>query len=206
MMKPKLTFITLMTLLMTITAVFAADDDEKEITKLAVRGMAELDKPADQLRLTIGVITENNDASTAMEANARRMRDVIKAIEKAGLTDDEYETGRFRVMPRYSRRPRQPDPSWRVRIVDYEVTNTVNIKAKLDHIAAKLIEAASKAGANTIDSIAFDLADPRIYRSEAIVEATKNAIEDASVLAAASSLNLVRIMSIQNFFRSSPPS
>ncbi len=196
MMNPKLTFITLMTLLMTVTAVFATDEDEKEIPKLAVRGMAELEKPADQLRLTIGVITENNDATTAMEANARLMRDVIKAIEKAGLTDDEYETGRFRVMPRYSRRPRQPDPTWRPRIVDYEVTNTVNIKSKQLDIVAKLIEAASKAGANTIDSISFDLADPRMYRREAIDEATRNAIADANVLAEASSLRLVRIMSI----------
>ena len=196
MMKSKLTFITMMTLLFTVTVAFAADDDEKEIPKLAVRGMAELEKPADQLRLTIGVITENNDATAAMEENARRMRNVIKAIEKAGLTDDEYETGRYQVRPRYTRRPRQLDPSWRPRIVDYEVTNTVNIKSKKLDITAKLIEAASKAGANTIDSISFDLADPRMYRREAIAEATRNAIADANVLADASSLRLVRIMSI----------
>ena len=119
MMKSKLTFITMMTLLFTVTVAFAADDDEKEIPKLAVRGMAELEKPADQLRLTIGVITENNDATAAMDENARRMRNVIKAIEKAGLSDDEYETGRERVMPRYhSRRQRQIEPSLRPRTIE----------------------------------------------------------------------------------------
>lgn len=196
MMKSKLAFITMMTLLLNAPVTLAADDDEKEIPKLAVRGMAELEKPADQLRLTIGVITENKDATVAMKENARRMKNVIKAIERAGLSDDEYETGQFRIMPRYSRRPRQPDPNWRPRIIDYEVTNTVNIKTKNLDIAAELIESASKAEANTIDSISFDLADQRKYRSEAIAEATRNAIADANVLAEASSLKLVRIMSI----------
>ena len=57
-------------------------------------------------------------------------------------------------------------------------------------------DAAGKAGANSIDSIAFDLSEPRIHRAEAIATATRHAIEDATVLAEASSLKLVRIMSI----------
>ena len=50
------------------------DGHHEVLAKLTVRGNAQLHKPADQLRLTIGVITENNDATTAMEANARLMR------------------------------------------------------------------------------------------------------------------------------------
>lgn len=171
-------------------------DDEKEIPKLAVRGEAELEKPADQLRLIIGVISEGPLATEVLEANARRMRDVIKAVEKAGLTKEEYQTGRFSVRPKYTRRPRTADPEWKPQIIGYEVSNSINIKTKKLDLAAKLIDASNQAGANSIDSIAFDLADRRMYRAEAIAEATRHAIADANILAESASLELVRIMSI----------
>lgn len=171
-------------------------DDEKDIPKLAVRGMAELEKPADQLRLTIGVISEGRLATEVLDDNARLMRDVVKAVEKAGLTKDEYQTGRFRVRPKYTRRPRTAEPEWKPQIIGYEVSNSINIKTMNLDLAAELIEVANKAGANSIDSIAFDLADRRRYREEAIAEATRHAIADANILADNASLRLVRIMSI----------
>lgn len=196
-MMKRLIMMALLAMLLPVTnALSAPQNDEKEITKLAVRGTAELKKPADELRLTVGVITVHRDATEAMQENAKRMTAVIRAIKKAGLDDDEFETGRFRVMPRYSRRPRQPDPDWRPRIVDYEVTNTLNIATRQLDLAAKLIDSANRAGANTIDSISFGLANPRMYRAEAIKEATRHAIEDANVLAESAALKLVRIMSM----------
>lgn len=195
-MNRSLTAIVLALPFLLVTAAAPAQDDKPEIPKLAVRGMAELDKPADQLRITVGVVTEGKDAPEVLEENAKRMSDVVKAVQHAGLDEDEYQTGQFRVMPQYSRRPRNPDVEWVPQIVGYQVTNTLDIKTKKLKLAAELIDAANKAGANSIDSIAFDLADPRKYRAEAIAEATKNAIDDANVLAGSASLRLVRIMSI----------
>jgi len=176
--------------------VCAAQDEKPEIPKLAVRGTAELEKPADQLRISIGVVNDGRDATEVLRENSSRMADVIKALQQAGLEAGEYETGRFQVMPRYSRRPRTADEQWMPEIVGYEVRNTVNIKTRRLDKAAEIIDAANKAGANSIDSIAFDLADPRKHRAEAIAEATRNAVDDAGVLAAAASLRLVRILSI----------
>lgn len=193
MFNPLATLVLSLTIL---NGAIAADDDDKNITKLAVRGTAELEKPADQLRLSIGVINEGRDATEVLEENSRSMTKVVAAVKKAGLTSDEYSTGRFRVMPVYSRRPRKPDPDWKPVITGYRVTNTINVKTLQLDLAAELIEAANKAGANSIDSISFTLSDPRKYRTEAIEEATRNAIEDATVLAETASLRLVRIFSI----------
>jgi uncharacterized protein len=113
-----------------------------------------------------------------------------------GLTDDEYETGRFQVQPVYSRRPARADADWFPQIVGYRVTNSVLVKTKQLELAGRIIETANKAGANSIDFIQFTLADARIHRAEAIGAATANALADANALAEAAGLRLVRIVSI----------
>jgi uncharacterized protein YggE len=169
---------------------------KKVIPNLTVRGSAELMKPADQLRVTIGVISESADAREALGDNSKRMREVVGAIEGVGLKEDEYETGRFQIRPIYSRPPRNPPPQWRAQITGYEVTNTVMVRTKQLALAGDLIEAANKAGANTIDSIGFDLADERKFRAEAISEATAHALADARKLAESAGVKLVRLLFI----------
>jgi uncharacterized protein YggE len=173
-----------------------AQSQDKPVATLTVRGKAELSKPADQLRLRLGVVTKSAQAKAALVENSRRMNEVITALEKVGLVKGEYETGRFSLQPVYTRRPRQPDPDWRPQIVGYEVTNTLSIKTQKLELAGELIEAGNEAGANTIDVVGFDLADPRTHRAEAIATATAHAIADARTLADAASLRLARIISV----------
>lgn len=164
---------------------------------LTVRGQAELDKPADQLMVTIGVVTEAENAARALEENSEKMQAVVDAIEHVGLGEKEYETGRFQIRPVYSSRPPGTrDPEWQPRIRGYRITNTVEITTKQIDLAGELIQKANEAGANTIDNISFGLASPRDHRAEAIAAATANAISDARELAKAASLRLVRIVSI----------
>ena len=96
---------------MLASATGAQEQKLEDAAKLTVRGQARLEKPADQLRLRVGVVTEAPEARAALAANSRRMNDVVKAIDKVGLKPDEYETGRFSLRPVYSRRPRQAPPA-----------------------------------------------------------------------------------------------
>lgn len=175
------------------------DDDKKnKITpQMTVRGEAELNKPADQLRMSIGVISEDPDAQKALDDNSKAMEKVVDALNKAGLDKGEYQTGRFRVSPMYSRRPPRAEEDWRPQITGYQVTNTIDVKTKKLDLAGKLIQAANKAGANTINGITFDMADNRTHRAEAIREATKNARDDAKVLTEAAGVRIVRVLSVR---------
>lgn len=176
------------------------------IATLTVSGEAEVERPADQLRLRLGVVTDAEDAQVAMEENSRRMNDVVEAVQKAGLTKDEYETGQFQIQPRYSQPPRgghQQD--WKPSIVGYQVINRIIIKTKKLEATAELLQAATEAGANSIDSIDFDLADRRKHRAEAIAAATKNARSDAKALAEAAGQRLVRVLSINLDHAFTPP-
>jgi len=175
-----------------------ADHVMKEtIPTLTVRGQAELEKPADQLMIAIGVMTEHANAADALSENSRRMRAVVEAMEDVGLDEKEYETGRFQIRPQYtSRPPGNRDAEWQPRIRGYVVTNTVQISTKQLDLAGELIQQANEAGANTIDNISFGLASPRDHRAEAIAAATANAMADAQELARAADLKLVRIVTI----------
>lgn len=168
----------------------------EDTPKLTVRGDVELRRPADELQIRIGVVTESREAAEALDENSARMMEVVDALKLLGLSQDEYETGRFRVRPNYSRRPRQAGPEWKPQIIGYEVTNDVLVRTGQLDLAGELIEQANKAGANTIEVIGFTLSDPRQYRAEAIAGAARNAAADARALADAAGLTLVRVLAV----------
>ena len=59
-----------------------------------------------------------------------------------------------------------------------------------------LVAEAAKAGANEIGALNFSLSNPRSSRSRAIQTATKHAIADATTLAEAADVDLVRILQL----------
>lgn len=170
--------------------------DEPFFPKLAVSGSSTIRKPADQLTLTISVVTKGDTASKALADNNQNMNAVIESIKKLGFEKGEYQTGQFNIQPVYSIPPKNPPPEWKAVITGYDVTNSVNIiTAKLDKAPA-IIDATSKSGANKISNITFGLADPGEHKAEAIKNAAANAIADANALAEAANLKLIRILNI----------
>lgn len=181
-------------------ATAATEDDDtiklEDVPQLTVRGEARLAKAADEVRLNVGVQTQGADAREALDANTRRMNAVIDAITEAGLSADDYETGRFRIRPEYARRPRNASNDWRPTIIGYTVTNSLLIKTQRLELIGDLIAACNDAGANDVGIAGFGLSNPEQYRDEAITAATTRAVSDAKVLAAAADLELVRILRI----------
>lgn len=182
-------------LLISSPALMAAQNTA-ENPRLAVHGEAELLVPADQLQLDIGVIASAQTVEQAIAINGRQMQKIEKALLDIGLNKQEYQTSRFEIQPNWSSQPRDANTSWRSEIVGYTITNKFQIKTTRLDLAAKIIDAGSKAGANSIDSIVFDLSDPRKHKDKAIRVATQNAITDAKSLADSASVQLDRIISI----------
>ena len=171
--------------------------DEKEtIPMLTVTGEAALEKPADQLHISLAVVSNNPEAAKAVSENSRKMNRVIDALKRLGLTEKEYETGHFSITPRYQPRPRNSGNDWKPQIIGYTVENSLNIKTTQLSLIGDIIEDGVDAGANSVSSISFDLADRRKHRAEAIREATMNARADAEALAQAAGVKLVRVLSV----------
>jgi uncharacterized protein YggE len=161
-----------------------------------VRGSATLDKPADQLELVFGVVTQEPTADASARRNAALMSQVQKALRKAGVAEGQLATLDFRLDPVYSERPRDAGPEWQPTVQSYRVSNRVRVRSQELARAGELIDTATRAGANSVDSVQFGLADPRKHRDEAIRAATANALADARSLADAASVELVRVREI----------
>lgn len=163
---------------------------------LSVTGQATLYKPADQLNLSVGVVTEADTAATALQENNQKMKALIDALSAKQLSPQEYFTGQFNISPIYAPYPKDPPPDWTQKITAYRVNNSLTIRTDKLDLAGELIDAVTKAGANSIENMSFGLKDERRYRQELIQAATSNALQDAKALAAAADLKLIRIQQI----------
>ncbi len=175
----------------------AAPAQPERVPELTVHGEASLQVPADQMRITVGVVTHGVTAEAALEDNTDKMGEVEKALQRAGLGKEEYRTGFFQIEPKWEIRPRQAAWDWKPGITGYIVRNSFKVVSRQIKLTGKIIEAATSAGANDIQALTFDLADPRHSRAAAIEQATANARADAVTLAAAAGVELIRVLSLQ---------
>ncbi|PNU21494.1 hypothetical protein C2E25_01120 [Geothermobacter hydrogeniphilus] len=79
----KLLILLMVSVPLTCWAVDKPDDPQR--AKLVVQGDALLQVAADQVRFSVGVISEDRDAGSALEKNSRAMRQVEKALIRVGL-------------------------------------------------------------------------------------------------------------------------
>ncbi len=189
---------TCLALLMAFGAVAApaASGEPAIIPQLTVRGNATIQVPADQLQIQVGVATEAKTVEQALQENTVKIKAIEKVFKEIGLSKKEYKTGRFQIQPRWSTRPPQHHGLWQPGITGYRVNNHFSIKTRQIELGGKIIESCTRAGANTINSIIFDLANPQMYRTQAITAATTNARADANALASAAELKLGEVLNI----------
>ncbi|MEC7839087.1 MAG: SIMPL domain-containing protein [Chlamydiota bacterium] len=163
---------------------------------LTITGSATLLKPADLLSISLGVTTEGQDAEVTLEENSAKMQQLILALNKIGIEKPEYKTGSFSITPLYAQPPKNPPSNWQSHITGYRVINTLIVMTDKLKMAGTIIDAASGAGANNINSIEFSIKDNRDYRAEAISTASANALSDARTLAEATGVTLTNIRSV----------
>jgi uncharacterized protein len=145
-----------------------------------------------------GVTTQGATAGQAMSANAAAMTRVIAALKKAGVAEKDIQTSSIQLNPVYG----QPvvGPNGQVvqepRIVGYQATNMVAIKARDIKNFGKVLDALVASGANQISGPSFQMNDPSGAMDEARVNAIKAARARADLYAKAYGLRVVRIVSI----------
>jgi hypothetical protein len=206
-MKPIIIFFSVMlsfAVMIGANAEGSASADAKSMvqTLLHVRGEAELKVAPNQVTILLGVTTQNKTSKSALTDNNRSMNKIITALNETGISskndNKEITTQSFNIQPVWSSRPRAltTNEEWKPTITAYRVNNTIKVvTAKLDLIG-DIITKATAAGANQIQSIDFDLSNPRQYREAAIESAIQNANTDAGFVAKASGLKVSGIKTI----------
>ena len=146
----------------------------------------------------IGVHTEEDTAAEAVAVNNDETQQVIEALKKAGVDAKDIRTTNFSIWPN-----QQYSPDGQPMGTRYVVDNSVFVTVReLDNLG-DLLDAAVEAGANSINSIQFDVADKTDAVKKAREEAVKDAKSQAQELAGAAGVKLGEIQSI-SFYDSVP--
>ncbi len=165
---------------------------------LNVNGLGQVNLTPDIAYIYIGVHSEGATASEAVELNKTQTNSLITAIKKSGVDEKDIRTTNFSIWP-----SQQYGPDGTITGTVYMVDNTVYITVRNLDGLGDLLDSAISAGANTINSIQFDVADKAAALKEARAKAVADARAQAEEMSAAAGVELGEIQSI-NFYESSP--
>ena len=167
---------------------------------LSVSGNGQAYLAPDIAYIYVGVHTEKLTAAEAVAENTTQTQTVIDALKKAGIDEKDIRTTNFSIYPQDKFDPQTGTPTGDK---TYVVDNTVYVTIrKLDQLG-DLLDTVVKAGANSVNSVQFDV----VNKAEALKQARSDAVKDAEAqakeLADAAGLSLGPIQSI-NFVDNQP--
>jgi uncharacterized protein YggE len=150
--------------------------------------------------LYLGVHTEKLTAAEAVAENNTQTQGVISALTDFGIDAKDIRTTNFSIWPMDKYDPATGAPTGQK---TYAVDNTVYVTLRdLDKLG-DLLDTIVQAGANTVNSIQFDVADKDAALKDARAEAVKDATAKAQELADAAGVQLGELQTI-SFLDSQP--
>jgi uncharacterized protein YggE len=166
---------------------------------LNVTGTGQVYLTPDIAYIYVGVHTERPTAAEAVSVNKSQTQQVIDSLTGAGVDAKDIRTTNFSIWPNT-----QYDPQTGQQIgTTYAVDNNVYVTVRKLDALGDLLDSTIQAGANSINSIQFDVADKTQALKDARTAAVKNAEAQAEELATAAGVQLGEVQSI-GFFDSGP--
>lgn len=177
-------------LILLAAALYIYRPHQDRFTRITVTGDSQAKISPDTAVITFSVVTQGKQAVDAQQQNASKSDAVKQAVE--AITADaktEIKTSDYNLSPEqdyYS--GKMP------KILGYEVKNTVTVSIdKLDRVGA-IIDAATAAGANSVEGIQFIIGEASPAQGEALTLATKQAMAKAESVARALNGKIVRVV------------
>jgi uncharacterized protein len=163
---------------------------------IVASGNAEILASPDSASIDIGVITSNPVTAAALHANDVEMARVVAAIRALGISNTNMQTSNFAIEAQHPQSKNgEADES---RISGYTVTNKLTVSVSDLTKVAAIIDEAVKAGANSSNSVSFDLKDRAAIDDKALADAVRNARHRAEIMASAENAKVGRMISVTN--------
>lgn len=161
---------------------------------ITVTGSGKTSLTPDIAYISIGVHTENKDAAEAVAANNSQTQKVLEALKSFNIDPKDIQTTNFSIYPR-----QDYDQEGKPTGITFVVDNTVYVTLRDIEKIGDLLDAAVKAGANSISGIQFDVEN----KTEALSAAREAAVADAQAqaeeLAQAAGVELGPVQSINSY-------
>ena len=179
-----------------ITVQSEAQPPQRTIT---VSGTGLVTMTPDIAYIYIGVQTQDASASVALTDNNTKAQAVIAAIQAAGVAVKDIQTTNFSIYPQ-----QQYDDKGHMTGILYMVSNTVYVTVRDLAKLGSLLDASVRVGANSINSISFDVADKTGALSQARLAAVADARKQAGELTGATGVTLGDVQTISYYDSSAP--
>jgi uncharacterized protein YggE len=165
---------------------------------LTVGGEAEVDAEPDRASVSLGATAQAATAATAQDQVNQVMSQAVAALRELGIPEGKIRTTGITLYPVYSdtRRPVQGGEQETPRIIAYRASNSVRVEVDDPAAIGGVIDAGTRAGANELSGISFDLRDDTEQRAEALRLAAANARKKADALAAGAGVRLAAVQTI----------
>lgn len=186
-------FFALVFLLLTTLSCQGADSGEPQVGTISVSGEGLVMAVPDMVTVTVGVVTQAEDAARALSANNEAMASLANVLDKFDIAERDRRTSGFNISPRYERSRVDGRPP---EITSYEVSNQLTIRNRDLDRTGKLLDAVVRSGSNRISGLSFGNQDEARFRDEARKLAVADATRRAALYAQAAGRKPGRILSI----------
>ena len=177
----------------------AGTGSRKGVVRVVVTGEATVQAQPDTVVVTLAVVTQNASASEAQAENAARTDAVLRAV-RAAAGVKEVKTSGYSLQPQYAYKEGAP-PS----ITSYIARNAVSVTVDEVRQTGAVIDAGSRAGANSVDGLAFMLRGDEGPRRQALADATRDALSKARTIAQTLGGRVLRVVEVQEAGAFRPP-
>ncbi|MGL5715441.1 MAG: SIMPL domain-containing protein [Paraclostridium sp.] len=147
----------------------------RETGELSVNGFGSIDAPADLAILTVGVTTSNEDIQVAQDKNTSDVNLVISSLLGYGIPKDKINADSIAIKRIYDNTTND--------FKGYEITTLIRIEVSDLSSLGDIYSLAIENNANSDVNISFTISDKESYYNKALVLATKDALNKASLLA-----------------------
>ena len=165
---------------------------------ITVSGTGKVTLTPDIAYISIGVNTQSPSAKDAVSQNTTQAQAVIAVIKAAGIAEKDIQTTDFSIYPQ-----QQYDNNGVMTGIVYVVNNPVYVTVRDLNGLGDLLDASVRAGANSINSITFDVADKTAALTQARAAAVADALKQATELTTAAGVSLGEVQTI-SYYDSTP--
>jgi uncharacterized protein YggE len=193
-MSKKFSILLMAVLLISVLAAcapVAAPAAQPPIRQINVSGSGKVYVVPDVAYINIGVHTEADTVTEALNQNNQQAQAVADALKAQGVDEKDIQTTAFNVYP-------QQEYGMDGTIVRryFSVDNTLYVKVRNLQNLGKLLDTVVRSGANTINGITFDVLNREAAEKEARALAIADARAKAEEIAAEAGLTLGQIQTL----------
>jgi uncharacterized protein YggE len=178
---------------MLILAAAASAQIQNLPRRIQTTGEAVLTAQPDRVQIDIGVVTRAASSQAAVTENAAKVQQTLANLRSVAGPGADIRTISYDLSPNYN----YPKDGGEPTITGYTATNIVRVTVDDLALTGRIIDEATRGGANRVQGLQFSLKNDEEIQNRALKEAAQQARTKAEALAAALGLRITGVLSVE---------